>query len=153
LRLITIYKVGKRTHRKILVVDGKIAYTGGLGIDDRWLGDARNPKEWRDTQVRVAGPVVDQMQAIFAEDWTYVTGEILVGQAFYPKRGTDRRRRRSAGDQGLARRRVLAREDALLHGDSVLGQDARHPERVLPSGQGRSATHSWRRPPAASRSA
>jgi len=86
LRLITIYKVGKRTHRKILVVDGKIAYTGGLGIDDRWLGDARNPKEWRDTQVRVAGPVVDQMQAIFAEDWTYVTGEILVGQAFYPKR-------------------------------------------------------------------
>ena len=84
-RLITIYKVGKRTHRKILVVDGKIAYTGGLGIEDRWLGDARNPKEWRDTQVRVSGPVVDQMQAIFAEDWTYTTGEILVGDAFYPK--------------------------------------------------------------------
>jgi len=85
LRLFTIYKVGKRTHRKILVVDGKIAYTGGLGIDERWLGDARNPKEWRDTQVRVSGPVVDQMQAIFAEDWTYTTGEILVGDAFYPK--------------------------------------------------------------------
>ncbi|MGE5277991.1 MAG: phospholipase D-like domain-containing protein [Acidobacteriota bacterium] len=86
LRLFSIYKVGKRTHRKILVVDGKIAYTGGLGIDERWLGDARNSKEWRDTQVRVTGPVVDQMQAIFAEDWTYTTGEILLGDRFYPPR-------------------------------------------------------------------
>jgi cardiolipin synthase A/B len=85
LRLFSIYKVGKRTHRKILVVDGKIGYTGGLGIDERWLGDARNPKEWRDTQVRVTGPVVDQMQAIFGEDWTYTTGEILAGDRFYPK--------------------------------------------------------------------
>jgi len=86
IRLFSIYKVGKRTHRKILVVDGKVAYTGGLGIDKRWLGNARNSKEWRDTQVRVTGPVVDQMQAIFAEDWTYTTGEILAGDAFYPKR-------------------------------------------------------------------
>lgn len=88
LRLFSIYKVGKRTHRKILVVDGRIAYTGGLGIDERWLGDARNSHEWRDTQVRVTGPVVDQMQAIFAEDWTYTTGEILAGDAVYPKRET-----------------------------------------------------------------
>jgi cardiolipin synthase len=84
-RLFSIHKVGKRTHRKILVVDGKIAFTGGLGISQQWLGDARNSKEWRDTQVRVAGPVVDQMQAIFAEDWTYTTGEILAGEKFYPK--------------------------------------------------------------------
>ena len=84
IRLFSIYKVGKRTHRKILVVDGKIAYTGGLGIEDRWLGNARNTKEWRDTQVRVEGPVVAQMQAIFSEDWTYTTGEILAGDAFYP---------------------------------------------------------------------
>ncbi len=88
LRLFSVYKVGKRTHRKILVVDGKIAYTGGLGIAEQWLGDARNSKEWRDTQVRVTGPVVDQMQAIFAEDWTYTTGEILAGDRFYPRRGT-----------------------------------------------------------------
>ena len=85
LRLFSIYKVGKRTHRKILVVDGKIAFTGGLGISKKWLGNARNSGEWRDTQVRVAGPVVDQMQAIFAEDWTYTTGEILAGEKFYPK--------------------------------------------------------------------
>jgi cardiolipin synthase A/B len=84
-RLFSIYKVGKRTHRKILVVDGKIAFTGGMGISKQWLGNARNSKEWRDTQVRVTGPVVDQMQAIFAEDWTYTTGEILAGEKFYPR--------------------------------------------------------------------
>jgi cardiolipin synthase len=86
LRLVTIYKVGKRTHRKILVVDGKVAFTGGLGISKQWLGNARNAEEWRDTQVRVTGPVVDQMQAIFSEDWTYTTGEILAGEKFYPRR-------------------------------------------------------------------
>src|SRR6266496_1208163 len=84
-RLFSIYKVGKRTHRKILVVDGKVAFTGGVGISRQWLGDARNSNEWRDTQVRVTGPVVDQMQAIFAEDWTYTTGEILAGEKFYPR--------------------------------------------------------------------
>src|SRR4029079_9690313 len=55
LRLFTIYKVGHRTHRKILVVDGKVAFTGGLGISKQWLGNARNANEWRDTQVRVTG--------------------------------------------------------------------------------------------------
>jgi cardiolipin synthase len=85
LRLFTIYKLGKRTHRKILVVDGRIAFTGGMGISKQWLGNARNSSEWRDTQVRVSGPVVDQMQAIFAEDWTYTTGEILAGEKFYPR--------------------------------------------------------------------
>jgi cardiolipin synthase len=85
IRVISIYKVGKRTHRKILVVDGRVAFTGGLGISKQWLGNARNPNEWRDTQVRVTGPVVDQMQAIFAEDWTYTTGEILAGEKFYPR--------------------------------------------------------------------
>ncbi len=84
-RLLAIHKIGRRTHRKILVVDGRIAYTGGLGIDDRWLGDARNTDEWRDTQVRAEGPVAAQMQAIFSEDWTFTTGEILTGERFYPK--------------------------------------------------------------------
>ncbi|HKB71317.1 MAG TPA: phospholipase D-like domain-containing protein [Thermoanaerobaculia bacterium] len=85
IRLFSIYKIGKRTHRKLLIVDGKIGYTGGLGIDERWLGNARNTKEWRDTQVRVEGPVAAQMQAIFSEDWTYTTGEILAGDRFFPK--------------------------------------------------------------------
>jgi len=87
IRLFTIYNIGKRTHRKLLIVDGDVGYTGGLGIDERWLGNARNTKEWRDTQVRVEGPVVAQMQSIFAEDWTYTTGEILAGDKFFPKIG------------------------------------------------------------------
>ncbi len=83
-RLLTIYKLTQRTHRKILVVDGAICFTGGMGIEANWLGDARNPSEWRDDQVEVTGPVVAQMQAIFSEDWTYTSGEILAGEKFYP---------------------------------------------------------------------
>ena len=85
IRLWTIHKIGRRTHRKILVIDGATCYTGGLGIDERWLGDARMPEEWRDTQVAVTGPVAAQMLAIFGEDWTYTTGEILAGDKQYPK--------------------------------------------------------------------
>lgn len=79
-----LLRIGRRTHRKILVVDGTICFTGGVGIEARWLGNARNPSEWRDTQVRVTGPVAAQMQAIFGENWTYATGEILAGNKFYP---------------------------------------------------------------------
>jgi len=84
LHFYSINRPGIRTHRKLLIVDGRIGYTGGLGIDKRWLGDARNSNEWRDTQVRVTGPVVVQMQAIFSENWTFTTGEILSGDAIYP---------------------------------------------------------------------
>jgi cardiolipin synthase len=80
----TITKITRRSHRKILVVDGTVCFTGGAGIADEWLGNARNPQEWRDVQVRAAGPVAAQMQAIFSEDWTYTTGEILAGDKFYP---------------------------------------------------------------------
>jgi cardiolipin synthase len=85
IRLHTIYKVSRRTHRKLLIVDGTIGYTGGFGIDERWLGNAGNEKEWHDSAVRVTGPIVARMQAIFSEDWTYTTGEILAGDTFYPK--------------------------------------------------------------------
>jgi cardiolipin synthase len=87
LRLYSIYGVGRRTHRKLVIVDGRIGYTGGFGIDERWLGNAGDKSEWHDSSVRVTGPVVAQMQAIFSEDWTYTTGEILAGDVFYP--GTD----------------------------------------------------------------
>jgi cardiolipin synthase A/B len=79
-----LLRIGRRTHRKILVVDGIVCFTGGLGIEERWLGNARNPNEWRDTHVRATGPVAAQMQAIFGENWTYTTGEILAGNKFYP---------------------------------------------------------------------
>jgi cardiolipin synthase len=85
IRLSTLYKIVRRTHRKILVVDGTVSFTGGFCIAEQWLGDARNPKEWRDMMVRATGPVSAQMQAIFSEDWTYTTGEILAGDKFYPR--------------------------------------------------------------------
>ena len=84
LRIYAIYKVGDRTHRKILTVDGKIGYMGGVGIDDRWAGNASNPKEWRETMVRVDGPVVAQLQSIFMEDWVHTTGEVLSGEKQFP---------------------------------------------------------------------
>src|SRR6185436_13694928 len=85
IRLWTLHKIARRTHRKILVVDGTVSFTGGFCIADQWLGDARNPKEWRDMMVRATGPVSAQMQAIFSEDWTYTTGEILAGDKLYPR--------------------------------------------------------------------
>jgi len=83
-QLYTLYKVSRRSHRKLLIVDGKIGYTGGFGIDERWLGNAADKTEWHDSAVRVTGPVVTQMQSIFSENWTYTTGEILAGDTFYP---------------------------------------------------------------------
>lgn len=71
-----------RNHRKIIVVDGRVAITGGLAIQDEWLGEVRNEKEWRDTNARVEGPVVAQLQQAFAENWQEVTGELLPASDF-----------------------------------------------------------------------
>jgi cardiolipin synthase A/B len=74
-----------RTHRRLLIVDGRIGFTGGAGIGDVWLGNADSPRHWRDTQVRVEGPVVAQLQSAFQETWGEVKGEVLVGDRFYPR--------------------------------------------------------------------
>lgn len=84
-RIYSIYKVSNRTHRKILTIDGQVGFTGGVGIDDRWMGNASNPKEWRETMVRVEGPVVAQLQSIFTEDWVHTTGEVLHGEKQFPR--------------------------------------------------------------------
>ena len=76
---------GVRTHRKLLIVDGKIGYTGGFCFEKRWLGDAGDKTEYHDSAVRATGPVVSQMQAVFGEDWIFTTGEILAGDVFFPK--------------------------------------------------------------------
>jgi cardiolipin synthase A/B len=76
--------INHRTHRKILVVDGKVGFTGGMCIDDRWLGDADSEKVWRETQVRVEGPAVRQMQAVFAANWLQTTSRLLVGPDYFP---------------------------------------------------------------------
>jgi cardiolipin synthase len=81
----TLARMNNRTHRKILVVDGRIGYTGGVGIGDEWRGDARHPGEWRDTHFRLEGPAVAQMQAAFMENWIELTGEVLHGAEYFPE--------------------------------------------------------------------
>lgn len=73
-----------RTHRKSLIIDGTVAFTGGAGIADQWLGQARNQNEWRDMQVRVEGPAVLAQQSGFAQNWLLTTGEVLSGPRFFP---------------------------------------------------------------------
>jgi Phosphatidylserine/phosphatidylglycerophosphate/cardiolipin synthases and related enzymes len=73
-----------RNHRRVLVVDGTLGFTGGVGFADQWRGDADSPEHWRDTQVRVEGPAVRGLQRAFQENWSEVTGEPLVGDEFFP---------------------------------------------------------------------
>ena len=76
--------INRRSHRRILVVDGKVGFTGGVGIAKMWEGNADSPEHWRDTQVRLEGPAVAEMQSAFQENWGEVTGELLVGEKFFP---------------------------------------------------------------------
>jgi cardiolipin synthase A/B len=76
--------INHRTHRKVLVVDGRVGFTGGMCIADSWVGDAGDTEHWRETQVRVEGPVVSQMQAVFATNWLQTTGELLFGPEYFP---------------------------------------------------------------------
>lgn len=76
--------INHRTHRKILVVDGRIGFTGGMCIDDAWMGDASSPQEWREIQLRIEGPAVSQMQSIFATNWLQTTSRVLVGPDYFP---------------------------------------------------------------------
>ena len=80
----TVGRFNNRTHRKSLIVDGEIAYTGGAGIADHWKGNARGPEEWRDIQIRFEGPAVIALQTGFAHNWQETTGEVVTGDAFYP---------------------------------------------------------------------
>ena len=80
----TIDKLNNRTHRKILVVDGLVGFTGGVGIGDEWTGHAQDPAHWRDTHFKAEGPVVAQMQAVFNDNWTRATGSVLHGEDYFP---------------------------------------------------------------------
>jgi cardiolipin synthase len=77
-------RLNNRTHRKLLIADGKIGMTGGVGIADQWTGNAQDPGHWRDTHVRVRGPVVRGLQGAFAENWLEATGDVLVGESYLP---------------------------------------------------------------------
>lgn len=79
-----VRRLNYRTHRKLLVVDGRIGFTGGVGIADPWQGNASDPDHWRETHFRVEGPVVAQFQAAFNDNWIKTTGELLNGDTFFP---------------------------------------------------------------------
>ncbi len=77
-------KLNNRTHRKLLVADGHVGFTGGVGIAPEWTGHGQDPDHWRDTHFRVEGPVVAQMQAVFLDNWIKVSGEVLHGDDYFP---------------------------------------------------------------------
>ena len=78
-------KYNHRTHRRLLVVDGKIGFTGGVGIADEWSGHAQSPSHWRDTHVRLTGPIVAALQSAFTDNWNQSTEELLLNARDYPK--------------------------------------------------------------------
>lgn len=84
LRWYTLHKAAERSHARVVVVDGRVGYTGGFGLADYWLGAGRKPEEWRETNVRFEGPAVAQLQAAFGSTWAEATGELLTGDAFFP---------------------------------------------------------------------
>lgn len=77
-------RANHRTHRKLLVLDGRIGFTGGVGIADQWDGNAGSPDEWRDSHYRVEGPVVAQMQAAFLDNWMKTRAVVLHGEDYFP---------------------------------------------------------------------
>jgi cardiolipin synthase len=84
LRWYDLDRINNRTHRKLLVVDGRVGFTGGVGIADEWQGDAQDPQHWRDTHFRLEGPAVGQMQAAFLDNWMETQAEVLHGEAYFP---------------------------------------------------------------------
>jgi cardiolipin synthase len=78
-------RYNNRNHRRILVVDGRVGFTGGSGVSRKWMGNGRVAHHWRDTDIRVEGPVVEYLQAAFAENWLETTGVVLGGEAYFPR--------------------------------------------------------------------
>ena len=97
-------KLQNRSHDRVVVVDGRVGFTGGFGIADKWLGNGHSKDQWRDTDVRFTGPAVSQLQATFAEGWVEATGnpadrrEILSEGADEGGAGADGRAARCAAD-------------------------------------------------------
>jgi cardiolipin synthase A/B len=80
-----LLKYNYRNHRRVLVIDGRVGFTGGYGISDAWTGDGRTEDHWRETNVRVEGPVVKYLQAAFTESWFEATGTLLGGDGYFPR--------------------------------------------------------------------
>ena len=87
LRWFTISNASNRSHVRVVVVDGRIGYTGGFGLADYWLGDGHHEDQWRESNVRFQGPAVMELQSAFAIAWAEATGELLTGPLFFPPNG------------------------------------------------------------------
>jgi cardiolipin synthase len=82
----TVFRsANKRNHRRLLVVDGRVGFTGGSGVSRKWMGNGRTPGHWRDTDIRVEGPAVEYLQGAFAENWLETTGIVLGGEVYFPQ--------------------------------------------------------------------
>jgi cardiolipin synthase A/B len=84
LALRNLVRIYRRTHRRAIVIDGRIGFTGGAAVSKKWKGDTTNAHEWRDSMTRVTGPLVNGIQAAFATNWVYCRGEVIAGPRFYP---------------------------------------------------------------------
>lgn len=84
LRWYHLARMNNRTHRKLLVVDGTVGFTGGVGIADQWTGHAQDATHWRDAHYRIEGPAVAQVQAVFMDNWMKARGAVLHGDAYFP---------------------------------------------------------------------
>ena len=78
-------RLNHRDHRKLLILAGKVGFTGGAGLADFWKGNAANPREWRDSMFKLEGPAVAQMQAAFMDNWTKTTARVLDGDDYFPE--------------------------------------------------------------------
>ena len=87
LKWYSIHNATDRSHVRVVVVDGRVGYTGGFGLADYWLGDGLHENQWRESNVRFEGPAVMQLQAAFASAWAEATGELLTGDIYFPPRG------------------------------------------------------------------
>jgi cardiolipin synthase len=81
----SLHNASDRSHVRVVVVDGKVGYTGGFGLADYWLGNGKQRDQWRDSNVRFEGPAVLSLQAAFAAAWAECTGELLAGDTFFPR--------------------------------------------------------------------
>jgi cardiolipin synthase len=84
LRLWNLERTNKRNHRRIVVIDGRVGFTGGFGVDDTWNGNGRTAGRWRETNVRLEGPIVQNLQEAFVEHWREATGVLLGGREYFP---------------------------------------------------------------------
>ena len=117
----SIKRINNRTHRKSLIIDGRLGYTGGAGIADHWLGHAQDADHWRDVQVRIQGPAVTPLQSGFAQNWLETTSELVTGPEYYPTPD-------EAGTLPVQCDHELAGGRRVLRSDAVLPLDRLRPK-------------------------